>query len=113
MGMNPTTGGSSNLVMQPGARSPSEIARSLPQAIRVEGFLGGNANPTSGDFSYGIHGTLLEHGEPVQSLSEMNISGNLFELLDHYVEAANDPWGFGSWRVPTLRFDDIQFSGSS
>ena len=99
--------------MEPGKRSPIEIARSLPKAIRVEGFLGGNANPTSGDFSFGIHGTLLENGEPVQSLSEMNISGNLFELLDNYVESANDSWRFGAWRVPTLRFDNIQFSGTS
>ena len=113
MKMERTTGGSSNLVMAPGERSPLEIARSLPKAIRIEGFLGGNANPTSGDFSFGIHGTLLEHGEPVQSLSEMNISGNLFELLDNYVESANDCWGFGAWRVPTLRFDNIQFSGTS
>jgi PmbA protein len=112
MGAEPTTGGSSNLVLPPGSRSPLEIAQELPEAIRVEGFLGGNANATSGDFSFGINGTLLRHGEPVQSLSEMNISGNLFELLDHYIEAANDSWAYGAWRVPTLRFDDIQFSGS-
>jgi PmbA protein len=112
MGMDPTTGSSSNLILPPGERSPEEIAAELPDAIRVEGFLGGNANATSGDFSFGIHGTLLSHGEPVQSLSEMNISGNLFELMENYVEAANDPWNFGAWQVPTLRFDDIQFSGS-
>jgi PmbA protein len=109
--MAATTGGTSNLVIPPGSRSPHAIATDLPRAIRVESFLGGNANSTTGDFSFGIRGTLLERGEPAQSVSEMNIAGNLFELYERYREAADDVRRYGTSRVPSVLFDDVQFSG--
>ena len=108
----PTTGGASNLIVPPGARSPADMTAGLDRAIRVDGFLGGNSNPTSGDFSYGVHGALIEGGKEVRPVSEMNVSGNVFELLERFVEAADDPWTFSSWRTPTLLFRDIQFSGT-
>ena len=111
MGVPSTGGSTSNLIIPPGTRSVEQIARALPRVIRVEGFLGGNTSATTGDFSFGIHGTLLENGEPAQAVSEMNVSGNLFDLLARYTEAADDPWTFGAYRVPTLLFDDVQFSG--
>jgi PmbA protein len=112
LGSEPTTGGTSNLVIPPGPRSPGAIAADLPRAIRVESFLGGNANSTTGDFSFGIRGTLLEHGEPTRAVSEMNIAGNLFELYERYAEAADDVRRYGTSRVPSVLFDDIQFSGN-
>ena len=74
--------------------------------------LGGNSNALTGDFSFGITGTLLKKGIPIQGVSEMNISGNIFDLLSKYQTAANDVWTFGSYRTPSLLFDAIQFSGT-
>jgi PmbA protein len=112
LNMEVTTGGStSNIIIEPGRRSEQEILASLPKIVRIEGFLGGNANPLTGDFSYGITGTLFEHGEPTSKLSEMNISGNIFTLLDHFIEPADNTWSFSSYRVPSLLFDAIQLSG--
>ena len=111
LGRDPTTGSTSNMVIPPGARSPQAIAADLPRAIRVESFLGGNANSTTGDFSFGIRGTLLEHGQATRSVSEMNIAGNLFELYERFAEAADDVRRYGTSRVPSVLFDDIQFSG--
>ena len=107
----PTTASSANLTMSAGTRSPQEILNDLPKAIRVEGFLGGNTNPITGDYSFGITGTLFKNGKAVQGVSEMNISGNLFDLLPKWQEAATDIWTFGHYRVPSLLFNDIQFSG--
>ena len=108
----PTTGGASNLVVPPGERSVAELARALPTAVFVDGFLGGNANPTTGDFSFGIRGALLEHGERVAAVSEMNVSGNIVDLMQRFAAAADDPWLLGAWRCPTLLFEDVQFSGT-
>ncbi len=108
----PTTGGTSNVVIAPGPRSVAEIAATLPRAIRVTSFLGGNTSSASGDFSFGIRGQLLEHGEPVQNVSEMNVSGNIQELLGQFSEAASDVWTWSAMRVPTLVFDGVQFSGT-
>lgn len=110
--MEPTTGGTSNVVMAPGTRHWREIAKDHPKAIRVTSFLGGNSNPASGNYSFGIRGQLFENGEWVQNLSEMNVSGNLLELMAAFIEADNDPWTFASYRLPTLFFANVQFSGS-
>lgn len=107
----PTTGGASNIVLLPGARSPKTIAAELGRVILVESFLGGNANPSTGDFSLGIRGSLLVNGHTEQPVSEMNLSGNLFDLWQAYLEAANDPWLHGSIRAPSLMFGPQQFSG--
>ena len=112
LGREPTSGQTSNLIVPPGHRSPDQILADLPTAIRVEGFLGGNSNPASGSFSFGVYGTLFERGVPTQRVSEMNVSGNLADLLNAWAESANDPWTYGSWRTPSLLFDGIQFSGS-
>jgi PmbA protein len=111
LGLEPNSGSTTNLVIPPGERSPEAIAAELPKAIRVESFLGGNANSTTGDFSFGIRGTLLEHGEATRSVAEMNIAGNLFELYERYTEAADDVRRYGTSRVPSVLFDDVQFSG--
>jgi PmbA protein len=78
----------------------------------VTSFLGGNSNSTTGDFSFGIRGQLFHKGEFVQNVAEMNVSGNLLDLLGHFSEPANDPWLFSSYRVPSLVFEGVQFSGS-
>jgi PmbA protein len=106
------TGGSSNWVVPPGARSPEAILRDLPRVLRVDGFLGGNANAATGDFSFGVQGRLFEHGEPTANVSEMNVAGNLLELLDRLGEVANDPHPRSSVRAPSMLFDAVQFSGS-
>lgn len=110
--MDPTTGGRSNWVVPPGARSRDAILRDLPRCIVVTGFLGGNSNGLTGDFSFGVQGLLVEHGEVTAHLSEMNVSGSLFEILGRYAEAADDVWTYGSLRSPSLLFDDVQFSGT-
>ena len=111
LGLPATTANASNLVIPPGARSPTEIAADLPRLLVVEGFLGGNANPATGNFSFGVTGRLIEHGAPTRNISEMNVSGNLADLLARFVEAANDPWRWSTWRSPSLLFDGVQFSG--
>ncbi len=112
LGLSPTTGTSANLCVPAGARSLAAILADLPQAIVVEGFLGGNVNPATGAFSLGVNGTLYERGEAIHNVSEMNLSGNLFELLERWQEAADDVWVHGAVRSPSLLFDAMQFAGA-
>ncbi len=107
-----TTSSASNWVLPVGDRSPEALAAEHPKAIRVSGFLGGNANGLTGDFSFGIRGTLLEDGQPVKQLSEMNVSGNLLTLFHRLVALGDDPWTYSSLRAPTMVFEDLAFSGT-
>jgi PmbA protein len=112
LGWEPTTGGSSNLIIPPGRRSVSEIMKDLGRGILVTGFIGGNSNSTTGDTSVGIIGQLFENGETTQAVAEMNIADNHLELWHKLIEVANDPWTYSSQRTPSLVFSDIVVSGA-
>ncbi|MFH1851382.1 MAG: TldD/PmbA family protein, partial [Candidatus Neomarinimicrobiota bacterium] len=92
LGMAPTTGGSSNVTFALGKRSGTEIERDIDRAILVTGFLGGNTNDTTGDYSLGVSGWLIENGRRTKPINEMNISGNFTDLLNQLVEVGNDPF---------------------
>ncbi|MBN2339977.1 MAG: TldD/PmbA family protein [Deltaproteobacteria bacterium] len=108
----PTTGGSSNLVILPGEKSLSELIAGVDNGVLVRGFIGGNTNSTTGDFSLGVYGTRIETGELTDAVSELNISGNHKELWKKLAQVGNDPWMYSATRVPSLMFDEIQFSGN-
>ncbi|MCA9670042.1 MAG: TldD/PmbA family protein [Myxococcales bacterium] len=110
--MAPTSGSASNLLLTPGERSMDELVGGVERGVLVTSFLGGNANPATGDFSFGVGGFLIEGGQLTQPVSEMNIADNHTELWKRLSAVGNDPYPFSAWRLPTLVFDDVQFSGS-
>ena len=111
LGWEPTTGGTSNIIIPAGKRSVKEIMKDLGRGIYVTGFIGGNSNSTTGDASVGIFGQLFENGEPVQAVAEMNIADNHLKFWNKLAEVANDPWIYSSQRVPSLVFTDVVVSG--
>jgi len=110
--VEPTTGGTSNMLYSSGDRSLGEIVQQLDRGILVYGFIGGNYNPTTGDFSYGVMGELIENGRVVQPINEMNVSGNYQNLWMNLVELGNDPYTFSANRCPSMLFKDVQFAGA-
>lgn len=107
----PTISCPSHLIMEPGNRNAAEIISGLDKGIFVTGFNGGNTNSTSGDFSFGIEGFLVENGKIVQPVSEMNITGNLLDLWSNLSEVGNDPLPNETCLIPSLLFDNVEFSG--
>jgi PmbA protein len=107
----PTTGSSSNLVIPPGKKSLAELLKDTKEAILVTGFLGGNSNSTTGDFSFGIQGFRVRKGERAEAIVEMNISGNQKDLWKKLSAIGSDPWPYSSVRTPSLVFDGIQIAG--
>jgi len=87
------------------------LIASLDKGILVTGFNGGNSNSSTGDFSYGIEGFLIENGKLTQPVNEMNITGNMLALWSNLVEVGNDPMLSSNWRIPSLVFDRVDFSG--
>ena len=111
LGMEPTSGSPSNIAFEYGSRSCEEMIKDLDHGIFITAFLGGNSNPTTGDFSFGIVGLLIEKGEILQPVNEMNISGNAKEFWNKLIEVGNDPDTFSSQRLPSMQFENVQFSG--
>lgn len=111
LGVRPTIGSPSILTMAMGEKNEMELIRTVEKGIFVTGFNGGNCNSSTGDFSYGIEGFLIERGQLTQPVSEMNVTGNMLTLWSSLREVGNDPRPSTSWRIPTLVFDSVDFSG--
>jgi PmbA protein len=107
----PTTGSMTNLIVPPGTKSIPELMKDLKRGVFITGFLGGNSNTTTGDFSVGIIGQLFDNGEHVQAISEMNIAGNHLTFWKQLVELGNDPNPYSSLMCPSLVIDDVMVSG--
>ncbi|MDR1938012.1 MAG: TldD/PmbA family protein [Tannerellaceae bacterium] len=107
----PTIGSPSILTMQMGERDVDGLVALVEKGILVTGFNGGNCNSSTGDFSYGVEGFLIENGALTQPVSEMNITGNMLTLWSRLAEVGKDPRYSSSWRIPSLLFDDVDFSG--
>jgi PmbA protein len=112
MGVEPTTGGQSNLVFATGENDLESLLRNMGTGILVTGFMGGNSNDTTGDFSVGIRGHWIENGRRVKPISEMNLAGNHLEAWKQLVEVGNDPWPYSASRPPSMRFEELTFSGA-
>ncbi len=111
LGWEPTSGSLSNIIIPPGVRSVQDIIRDLERCILITGFIGGNSNSTTGDFSVGIIGKLFEKGSFVRNVAEMNIADNHLNFWNKLVEVANDPWIYSQARLPSLVFDDVVVAG--
>jgi PmbA protein len=112
LAMAPTTGDGSNRVVGLGSRGGDAILRDVGDAVYVTSWLGGNMDATTGDFSLGARGHLVERGGPGAPIGEINVTGNIVELFDRLVELGNDPWRYSSTLAPTLVFEGVQFSGA-
>lgn len=112
LGLAPTTGGASNLVFRHGDAGLDGLLERIGQGIYVDSWLGGNANLTTGDFSFGLRGHVVRGGALAEPVAEMNVTGNYRDLLQRLVAVGNDPVPWASFRTPTLVFDGVEFSGS-
>jgi PmbA protein len=111
LGMAPTTRGMSNLDWRYGTESLEALLARIGEGIFVTGFLGGNSNGTTGDFSLGAQGFRIRGGKLAEPLGEMNVSGNHLELWPRLQAIGNDPYPYSASRTPALVFENVQFAG--
>jgi len=111
LGAKPTTGSGSNRVVALGARGRDALIAAARDGIYVTSWLGGNLDSTTGDFSLGARGHLIEGGAVGAPCGEMNVTGNIVDLFSRLVEVGDDPWRYSSTLTPTPVFEGVQFSG--
>jgi PmbA protein len=104
--------GTSNFVLEPGAKSADEIVRSTKRGLLVTAMLGSGANVVTGEYSRGANGLWIENGEVVHPVQEVTVSGSLLELLAAIDAVGNDLELRSSTAAPTLRIGEAMISGS-
>ncbi|NKB68380.1 MAG: TldD/PmbA family protein [Candidatus Latescibacteria bacterium] len=111
LGWQPTGGSASNLAFDLGDKGRDELLAQAGEGYYVNSWLGGNADMTSGDFSFGVQGHRIEDGQLGEPVGEMNITGNYLDLLQNLAAVGNDPNPYSSLATPTLVFEGVEFSG--
>ena len=112
LGVAPTGGSTTNVIMPPGNKSIEQICADLGTGVLLTGMLGGNADPSTGDFSHGLKGYEIEGGKLAGPVGEMNITGSHKTLWQKLKMVGNDPFVYSRWRLPSLVFEDVSVSGA-
>ena len=112
MEMEPTIEDATRVKVLPfgGCRTQKEVLAKVGDGILVTGFNGGNSNPATGNFSYGIEGFVIKDGKRVHPVREMLITGNFLTLWNNLLVVADDARPCLSKLVPTLAFKNVDFS---
>jgi len=111
-GMQPTTGSASNRVIGLGEHSLEALLSEVGNGVYVTSWLGGNADSTTGDFSLGLRGHMIENGQIGRPVGEMNVTGNLRDLFSRLERVGNDVYPYSTTLSPSLVFADVDFSGA-
>ncbi len=111
-GLQPTTGSPSNRIVGTGNRSLNELLADVGKGVYVTSWLGGNADNTTGDFSLGLRGHMIENGKIGRPVGEMNVTGNLRDLFARLDATGNDVYPYSTTLSPSLVFSDVDFSGA-
>jgi PmbA protein len=108
--------GVSNLMLEPGSRSRTELLARIDDGLHVEQLHGLNTvNPVSGEFSFGVAGHWIHGGQLTQPVRELTIAGNVIELLGKVVALANDLrfiFAGGFCGAPSVLIEDLAVGGT-
>jgi PmbA protein len=110
-GLEPTTGRQSNVRVGTGQKSLDELVADVGEGIYVTSWLGGNADGTTGDYSLGLRGHVIENGIVGRPIGEMNVTGNLRNLFRGLEATGNDVYPYATILSPSLVFGGVDFSG--
>jgi PmbA protein len=113
----PPSVGTTNLVVEPGEASESELLTDAGGGFYVMSVSGlhSGVNPISGTFSVGATGRLIKGGELAEPVREATIASDLVSMLGAIggvgAEARWVPFG-GSVHVPALLITDMTIAGA-
>jgi PmbA protein len=117
LGLEPTGHGSrgggvsaSNLYMEAGNASVEALLDGIERGVWVTELIGQGVNLTTGDYSRGASGFLIENGQVTRPIAEFTVAGNLKAMFAGLTPANDLEFRYGI-NVPTLRIDGMTVAG--
>jgi len=102
---------STNLRLQAGTASPESLIADIEHGLYVTGMMGFGFNPSTGDFSRGAQGFVIENGQLGAPVSEVTVSANFADLFGALDAVANDLPTDRSVAAPTFRIAEMTIGG--
>ncbi|MDR3425722.1 MAG: TldD/PmbA family protein [Alphaproteobacteria bacterium] len=107
----PPSPSASNVFMEAGKVSPTELMCDVAQGFYVVETMGMGINGVTGDYSQSAAGFWIENGQIAFPVNEMTIAGNLKNMFLN-LSAANDLEFLRGVDAPTLRIDGMTIAGT-
>jgi len=102
--------GVTNVHMEPGSASPTDLMIDIKRGIYVTELIGMGVNGVTGDYSRGAAGFMIEDGAITRPVSEITIASNLKDMFRALVPANDLVFRYGM-NVPTIRIDGMTVAG--
>ncbi len=99
-----------NLWLEPGPVTPSELIEDVAQGLYVTELIGFGVNGITGDYSRGAAGFWIAGGELAYPVSEVTVAGNLIEMFGSTSLASDLSFRTGI-DAPTLRIEGMTIAG--
>lgn len=84
--------------------------RECGEGVLIGEFNGGNCNPVTGDYSFGVAGFVIRGGKVCEPFREMLMTGNIVELWNSLLAVGDDARECGRWKLPTLAFEGVSLN---
>ena len=98
-------------MLLPGDLSQEELYADIEDGLLMTDLMGFGVNMTTGDFSRGAQGFRIEHGKLTYPVTEINVSGNLKDMLASIEAVGNDVLWLGGSSAPSIRMSELTVSG--
>ena len=108
---SPPAPATSNFVMTPGELAQEALYEGVDEGLLLTDLMGFGVNLTTGDFSRGAQGFWIEKGRLSYPVTEVNLSGNLREMLASIDAVGNDLLWRGASAAPSFRMSRLTLSG--
>ena len=108
---SPPSPASTNLYMEPGTVSPTELIADIADGFYVTELIGMGVNMVTGDYSRGAAGFRILNGEITHAVNEVTVAGNLTDMFAHLSAADDLTLRYGT-DAPTIRIDGMTVAGA-
>ena len=103
--------GGGNRLWLAGDADPAAMVAEIKDGLYLTDLMGFGINQTTGDFSRGAAGVWIEDGQLAYPVIEINVSGNLRDMLKAIDAVGNDVQWFGASAAPSIRMSRAMVSG--
>ena len=108
---SPPSPSSSNLYMEKGKLSPTELMADIKSGLYLTETFGMGINTVTGDYSQGAAGFWIENGQVAYPVSEITIAGNLRDMFARLTPASDLVFRYAT-NAPTVRIDSMTVAGT-
>ncbi len=104
-------GGTHNLTIRHGNKNLQELIKSMGKGLVITEMLGNGVNIVTGDYSRGVGGFWVEHGEIQYPVHEITVAGTLQEMYSRIREIGCDVDTRGNIRTGSVLIEEMTVAG--